>query len=64
MSIYSVWTVEYFYAKIRASELKPTMVATVYLDPEGHPWTVDLPHEMTPEDREDTFARLERRRGR
>lgn len=58
------WTVSDYYAAVRAAELKPTNVHTVYVDADGHTWTVDDPGPMTPAQRRETFALLEFRRGR
>jgi hypothetical protein len=59
----SVWTVDYYKAKIRASELKP-VGKTVFTDPSGEIWYVDDPAPMTPEEREESFNRLQALRDR
>lgn len=58
------WTVKTYYAAMRAAELKPTNVHTVYVDPEGNTWTVEDPHSMTPAQRQERFEILEFLRGR
>lgn len=58
------WSVSAYYARVRASELKPTTQVTVYEDPEGTVWNVPDPNSKTPAQRRAIFEELERRRGR
>jgi hypothetical protein len=58
------WTVEHYYAAIRRSELKPTEVPTVFIDPQGELWYVPDARPKTPQERRVIFARLEKLRGR
>lgn len=58
------WTVDAFYARVRASELKPTAISSVFEDPEGMTWHVPDPTQKTPDERRAIFRRLERLRGR
>jgi hypothetical protein len=56
-------TVSDYYAAVRASQLKPTNVPTVYTDPSGAPWYVDDPSDKTPAQRREGFALLLFNRG-
>jgi hypothetical protein len=58
------WSVEAFYARVRASELKPTSIPTVYEDPDGVRWNIPDPRPRTLEERRAIFRKLQQRRGR
>jgi len=57
-------TVDEYYASVRAAGLRACpAVSTVYLDHDNYPWHVDDPRPMTPEQRKETLAYLQLRRG-
>ncbi len=58
------WTVDTYYARVRASQLKPTAIPTVYQDPSGNNWNVPDPRLKTPDERRAIFHALERNRMR
>ncbi len=58
------WSVSAYCARVRASELKPTAISTIYQDPEGVNWHVPDPEPKSPDERKAIFRRLERLRGR
>lgn len=57
------WSVEAFYARVRASGLKPSAISTVFEDPDSVTWHVPDPSRRTPDERRAIFKRLERLRG-
>lgn len=56
-------TVDGYYAEIREMGLRPSNVATVYIDREGSTQGVPLPYGMTPEQRRETIDKIRSMRG-
>lgn len=51
-------TPERYYAAVRALGLRPSSVPNVYIDRDGMPFSVPDPGRMTPDQREDTLAKI------
>lgn len=56
-------TSEAYYAALRNMGLTPSNVPNVYIGRDGMTQNVPPPYDMTPDQREETIARIRRQRG-